>query len=319
VKSIRSTVLFLALAAAAIGVGSSPAARPRPRPRPHPPAWQLAGPGGFAFGFGSAWIAGRDAVLRVNPRTNRVLARIASGGRWPIATADGIWIEENGALDRIDPARNRVVVRIPLPSSGSVAYGFGSFWVTTGDGSLLRVDPAAKQVVATIPVQGPVDWELQVAAGADGVYVASADKHEVVKVDASTNAIAWTAPVGGDDSLLTVGAWGAGVWAHENAGGGGRGLLFRLDPATGKVLSTLTTSTAPGGDYGGTDIAFGGNYIWTANGNGTVSRISGDGSRVLRAVKTPFATEFLAVALGSVWIQSDGGLSARIPLARFAS
>jgi hypothetical protein len=62
------------------------------------------------------------------------------------------------------------------------------------------------------------------------------------------------------------------VWAHQNAAANGRGLLDRIDPATGNVLSTLTTSTTPGGKYGGTEIAFGAGSIWTGNANGTVSR-----------------------------------------------
>ena len=308
----------LVAATAAVMVGSPATAKTKPRPKVHPPAWTLRGHGGFAFGFGSAWIAGGGTVLRVNPRTNRVTATITNAGTWPIARPDGIWTIENLALDRIDPARNKVVLRIRLSSSGSLAYGFGSFWVATGDGSVLRVDPVARKVVATIPVQHTPNWSPQIAAGEGAVWVASADKHEVAKIDPATNTIASSTPVGGQvDSLLTVAAAYGSVWAHENAAAQGRGLLYRIDPATGKLISTLTTSKASGGGYGGTNIALGAGSIWTSNGNGTVSRVAADGRKVSSAVQTPFLAEFIAVGLGSVWVQSDSGQTARIPLARF--
>jgi hypothetical protein len=127
-----------------------------------------------------------------------------------------------------------------------------------------------------------------------------------------------TTPVDSVDSLLTVGVAYGSVWAHQNAADQGRGVLYRIDPATGKALSTLTASHGAGGLYGGTDIAFGAGSVWVGNGNGTVSRITRDGSKVVRAVATPFLAEFIAVGLGSVWIQSDSGQAARVALSKFA-
>ncbi len=310
----RLAIPLLALAAAVLV--SAPATA-KSKPKRHPPAWTLPGHGGFAFGFGSAWIAGGGSVLRVDPRTNRVKATISNAGGWPIALSDGIWTLENFALDRIDPARNKVVARIALPQTGSIAYGFGSFWVTTGDGSVVRVDPRARKVVATISVQATPDWSPQIAAGEGAVWVGSADNHAVARIDPATNSVVSITPVQHVDSLLTVGVAYGSVWAHQNAAANGRGLLYRIDPATGKVLAKLTTSTRSGGTYGGTDIAFGAGSVWTANANGTVSRISSDGSTVTRATAAPLLTEFIGVGLASVWVQNDAGQAARLPLTKF--
>ena len=150
------------------------------------------------------------------------------------------------------------------------------------------------------------------------MWVASADNHEIVRIDPQANTVVSRTPVGDVDSLLTVGAGYGSVWAHQNAAANGRGLVYRIDPATGNVLSTLKASKPAGGRYGGTNISLAAGSVWVGNGNGTVSRITQDGSRVVRSVATPFLTEFIAVGLNSVWIQSDRGQTARIPLTKFA-
>jgi streptogramin lyase len=317
----RALLLALLLAIAGALLGSSAGAgssQGAPR-KTHTPAWSLPGKGGFAFGFGSAWIAGGGEMLRINPSTNRVTARIANAGSWPIARPDGIWTIESSALDRIDPAQNKVVTRIKIPSTGSLAYGFGSFWVAAVDGSVRRIDPVAETIVATIPVQDAANWSPQITTGDGAVWVASADKNEIVKIDPTTNTVASTTPIGHVDSLLTVGDAFGSVWAHQNAAKQGRGLLYRIDPTTGTVLSTLTTSSKPGGQYGGTQIVSGAGSVWVGNANGTVSRIAADGSRVIRSVETPILTEFIALGDRSLWVQDDHGNTLRLPLTKFTS
>jgi streptogramin lyase len=287
----------------------------------HPPRWQLPGHGGFAFGFGSVWIAGGHEILRVDPRTNRVQATITngSGASWPVTTTDGIWILAPNGIDRIDPSSNQIVTRISAPTGdASLAHGFGSFWVMTRAGTLLRIDPGTSAVTATIRIQGPANWSPQVTTGKDAVWVASSDKHEVLRVDPTSNSITATTQVAHPDSLLSIGAAYGSVWAHANAARGGRGLLYRLDPSSGKVLSTLTTSRTSGGQYGGTNIPFGGGSVWVGNANSTVSRISPEG-RLIRALPTSVLPEFVAVGDGSVWVQSDDGSVIRLPISRFSS
>ena len=83
------------------------------------------GGGPLMFGAGSLWVgAWRDGqVVRVDPRSNRVVARFPAGGPNPAALAVGagtIWVvhPDTDEVVRLDPGTGRVVARIklgPLP------------------------------------------------------------------------------------------------------------------------------------------------------------------------------------------------------------
>lgn len=75
-------------------------------------------------------------------------------------TADPI----RGEVLRIDPATRRVAARIPVPGEALVATGAGAVWAVAGDLQyggdkgpvrLLRIDPATNRVVARIPLRTP--------------------------------------------------------------------------------------------------------------------------------------------------------------------
>ena len=284
-------------------------------------SWTLNGPGGFAFGFNSAWVAGGGTLLRINLGSGRVTARatLPRGGGSPVIVGPSIWLANANGLDQFDPSSMKVVGHVAVPGAGILASGFGSLWTATQDGDVIRVDPNTHNVVARINVQGPVDWAPIVAAGDDAIWVASADTHTVLKIDPSTNKIVARTAVGKSDSLLTITTAYGSVWVHENAADSGRGVLYRLDPTTGALISSLRSSSVLGGQYGGTDIATAANSVWVGNANGTVSRIAADGSRIESSHQLTLATEWLAVAAGFVWSQTDSGDAIRIPIRRFAS
>jgi hypothetical protein len=130
----------------------------------------------MAQGFGAVWATdlSSGSVLRIDPKTRKVVARIpVAGGAAPtgpsapapspqviVATGSGaVWALagdlENGGVDdavqllRIDPRRNRVVAGIPLtkPSGGTfspraVHIGDDSVWVI-GTAGALQIDPAS--------------------------------------------------------------------------------------------------------------------------------------------------------------------------------
>jgi PQQ-like domain len=113
----------------------------------------------LAPGFGSAWatdpIAGR--VLRIDPATRRVTARVPVGGDAVLTTGAGaVWVlagdlqlsgdEGPVRLLRIDPATNRVTLRVPVRAAGGGGFGAqevhvagGTVWVIGAAGAL-RVD-----------------------------------------------------------------------------------------------------------------------------------------------------------------------------------
>jgi sigma-70-like protein/putative pyrroloquinoline-quinone binding quinoprotein len=119
--------------------------------------------------FGSVWLSATNdaAVVRVDPRTRRVLARIPVGMDVNIgAGAGAIWAVPRrpsmGAtiLVRIDPRTNRVVARIQVPSPGG-RYPLGGatvqagrrVWVVGAQG-LVAVDPARNRPVREVALGG---------------------------------------------------------------------------------------------------------------------------------------------------------------------
>jgi YVTN family beta-propeller protein len=136
----------------------------------------------MAAGEHALWIApigGR--VLRVEPRTNKVGARIAAA-RGPISIVAGegaVWLGEGfgNRLWRIDPATSTVTGTVAVGRDpGGIAIGAGSVWTSNlRSGTVSRIDPDADRVVASIPVKQPA---TDVAFGGGSVWVS------VVKPDA---------------------------------------------------------------------------------------------------------------------------------------
>ena len=152
---------------------------------------QLVQTGGIvAPGFGSVWAVdqGTGEVLRVDPRTRRVVARVPVGGQALVNIADdAVWALVNTRLLRIDPATNRVTDRIALgrtPGARDVIPGRGVVWVPTST-VLLRIDPQRARVDKRIPLAR--DGFLAYTAASDGetLFVGRADGSMLV-FDAGT-------------------------------------------------------------------------------------------------------------------------------------
>jgi sugar lactone lactonase YvrE len=245
---------------------------PTPTTTPAPPqslntpdGWATAqlevghGGGPLVFGAGSLWVgAWRDGqVVRVDPRSNRVVARFPAGGLNPAGLAVGagtIWVvhPDTDEVVRLDPGTGRVVARIkldPLPfqfGAGDrrflpslVAVGAGAGWVATGRGAVARIDAASNRVVgvttllpgrpAGIAVAGGSVW---VAAGGDGV----------ARIEAATNRLLGAIRLDFYAERVAVG--GGAIWV------GGpttdpivevAGAVARIDATTGRVREIVPT------------------------------------------------------------------------------
>jgi DNA-binding beta-propeller fold protein YncE len=72
-------------------------------------------------GFASLWLIGSDSVLRIDPRTLRVIASIRAGGTTAAVGEGALWLLRylgtDAAIRRIDPRTNRVSapIRVPTP------------------------------------------------------------------------------------------------------------------------------------------------------------------------------------------------------------
>jgi streptogramin lyase len=137
--------------------------------------------GGGVAAFGAVWVSdsGRGEIVKVDPDSRRVIARIPVAGETEMAAARGsLWAVRNasgtpsGPLLRIDPRTGRVVERIALRTPagdaffGAVPIAAGSrIWVG-GPNGVLAVDPARNRVVGHIALSG--GYNLQDALIHDG-------------------------------------------------------------------------------------------------------------------------------------------------------
>jgi outer membrane protein assembly factor BamB len=210
---------------------------------------QLADSGGSAVaGFGSVWVedASRHQLLRVDPHTRQVTARLAVSGNLSATPGDGaLWVlqaggpfayDYRGPLLRVDPQTNRVVARIPLRTPAGqpfVAAGGGviadghAVWVW-GQFGALRVDTRSNRVTNTIRLPRGVAAPQDLAAWDGELWTLTADDR-LLSFNRRTGALLSQTRVrlpqpdgfrvAGDAFLATSG-----------------GVVARLDPSTGGVL-----------------------------------------------------------------------------------
>jgi virginiamycin B lyase len=116
-----------------------------------------AGCNTLTFGETSLWVTcpSENRVLRINPTTNLVDKRIEVSAQ-PTALAIGessLWVLclKEGKIERIDPKTNKVTKSIETgvagATTGGIAFGQGSIWVTLTGFPITRIDPVSEKVV----------------------------------------------------------------------------------------------------------------------------------------------------------------------------
>jgi DNA-binding SARP family transcriptional activator/DNA-binding beta-propeller fold protein YncE len=137
---------------------------------------------GIAFYRGSLWVtsSATDRLLRINPATGAVIARIpiaATGrrvaGPYDVAAGDdAVWVADSlgDAVTRVDPTLNAVTATTRVGRRPTrLAIGAGGVWVlNAGDGTVARIDPRSNTPVATIAIAARA---TDIAAGAGAVWV----------------------------------------------------------------------------------------------------------------------------------------------------
>jgi outer membrane protein assembly factor BamB len=96
-------------------------------------------------------VSGREALVRIDPGSHRIVDRIVIERFEPEGiTIDGptLWVSSSfeGTLVRVDTRTGKVRDRIPTdgPLFGGIVLG-GSFWATGNDGTLYRLDAESGQ------------------------------------------------------------------------------------------------------------------------------------------------------------------------------
>ena len=244
----------------------------------------------------AVWVRGESELIRIDPATNGIVARVATPpiGFGYVAVGEGaVWQTSFGAdsLLRIDSASNQVVATIPL-GEGAAPEGVGvtpsAVWVALhNQGMVARIDPATNEVVSRIQV-GPAgrNGPLKLAAGPAGVWVDVPNLRSVVHIDPQTNAVVGRVSPGGVPVVD-----GSAVWVVDVASVG------RIDPATHQI-ATITSLPAVRAD--GTA---GLGSVWVTTSTGLV-RIDQATNKVVG--KLGIDKGDLAVGAGSVWVAQYG-------------
>lgn len=206
------------------------------------------GPFDIVEAFGSLWVTGHhtDEVLRIDPVSLEILARIRSGPGpgWFAVTDDALWVtNKNGAgMSRLDPLTNTLVTSVGAGSPcGAPTAAAGSVWFLGCDTQVIeRIDPATDRVVASIPSS---DYSEPLRAGD---LLVSATVDGLARLDPTTNSFV----VLGGCCGLPFGYDGTTVWLN------GLNDLTRVDPTSGQVVATLRSGA------GATSITFEGGHAW---------------------------------------------------------
>ena len=140
-------------------------------------------PAAVAVGAGAVWIEAQgplgDAVLRLDPTTGAVLAKVPigranNGSSEPsgIAVGEGyVWTTTIDHLVRIDPKTNRVTGSVNVGEyAGPPVVRSGAVWVVGSSASssgsrLVRVDPRTMRITNKIAPPGRDAWDLALLDG----------------------------------------------------------------------------------------------------------------------------------------------------------
>ncbi len=148
-----------------------------------------SGPNWLSFGAGSIWtdVPSLDAVVRIDPRTDKILATIhLAGACGALAATDAdVWVAggvDDGCapvIERIDAKTGKVRATIDLAAGANpLAVGPDGVWFGTA-GAVGRVDPAVDKVAGQSSMPGTPFGE---AVGFGFVWLSDADGNSVYVV-----------------------------------------------------------------------------------------------------------------------------------------
>jgi outer membrane protein assembly factor BamB len=229
-------------------------------------------------GAGAVWAIARTPssdgghrVLRIDPETNRVTARVTlPAAQAPIVfdlqIVDGLpWVLSNAGAIELDPAtaRPRAFVKVAQPAGEpgplwTIVAG-DELWVLTRASTFDRYDLGSGRKVASDPV--PVAGALGVVPTGEGPLFALPEGTFALVDDAGKKV--WQRQVG--DTSTPPFVTGGTVWAHASDTAAGRDRLVELDLASGKPRSSTGLP-----QFGIRGFALVGDDLWLSAPNGHV-------------------------------------------------
>jgi DNA-binding SARP family transcriptional activator/DNA-binding beta-propeller fold protein YncE len=328
-NAVALLLLGLAAAAAAITLTRGSAFTPLTKLAPNsigiidPAKNALAGqirlatrPAAIAVGGGSLWVAMQDdeTLLRLDPRRHRVLQTIGLGAIPTAVTTGGryVWVLCGYAktVVEVDTHTSTLMRTVVLAGKITVhgfedsplleiAAGANAAWVAAGPGLVIRIDANTGRLEHVGTGFGSV-----VAVGGGAVWTVGSTSNwggtgEVSRIDPGTRTV--TETVRAPSLVLAEYAVDAvaddgGVWVVDETSWS----VWKVDPVVARVIAVLRI-------HGPLDAAIGEGALWTANDDGTVSRIDPVAAMLTRTIplgkypRVAFPVS-LAVGEGAVWV-----------------
>jgi hypothetical protein len=190
--------------------------------------------------FDSLWVAcrGKGQVLRLDPETGEVHARIPTRGVVSLAADDqSVWAvyRELGTVYRIYPSTDRVTSTVKLLRDTPYIWSqAGSVWVGVPGNVVGRIAPARNELIETIDIG---DGVSDMVATEDGLLAICHRDSTLWRIDPERGEATLLGEVPGD-TPERLALWGDTLWAA------GRGVdLMQLDPATAKAKRTIEVGT----------------------------------------------------------------------------
>ena len=267
-------------------------------------------------------------LVRVDPTSGQVLARVPVGNNPSALAADtnGVWVanHDDRSVWRVDPHTNRITLRssaqgapadLAIIPTGTVASP-GSAVIVNGPEApnIVGIDAATGIVTAYnmggTPFPSALPGSLsgygspRLAAGPSGVWVARPDS-VVGRFDVNAGKLVEPLLIrrAHDEtqaSYLSAIAVGAGaVWV---VGDPVDPALWRIDPASGRLVATIRLPFAP------TDVAVGNGAVWvTSELDDRLERIDPSTNQVTATIPVGKGAGALAVGAGAVWVGDEVG------------
>ncbi|MET1755891.1 YncE family protein [Novosphingobium sp. RD2P27] len=207
-----------------------------------------------------------------------------------------VWATNAGRVERWSRTGKLAEVAMTRPC-GAMTMLEQDLWVADcKEGALIRIDARSAKKSATIPtgIANP-KGELNVAAGADSIWIASDDNGVISRVDPATNKVIAKIPVNPGTYYLTFG-YGS-LWAVSSK----QQTVQRIDPKTNSVVKTIALGREPG------FLAAGEGAVWVQEqGDGTVARIDPQTNDRVGRVKVGETLKYgdIDTGGGKVWLRT---------------
>ena len=253
----------------------------------------------WLFFSGVAFVPGKDAIEKIDPKTNQKIEPIgglakACGG---MASAFGsLWapVCSTSSLARIDAKTFKVTETLATGMAsvpGIIAATSDSIWLLTDDKTTLaRIDPDQNRVVAEVRVPAGC---RNLVFGETALWLACPAENKVLRINPTTNLLDKSIGVSAQPEGLAVG--GGSIWALCRKDG----KIDRIDPKANKVSKTIELGV-PAADG---RLAFGDGFLWVTQTGFPLARIDIAAERVMQQ----FAGEgggAIAASPGAIWLSN---------------